>query len=110
MTLNFQKEIGSSDSGLVFCLSSFRVLSHNSSAEQSSFSLLPSVKKECFGEPLKPTREPRVLPRLSEFLFGVIRRVWRIIKILRLEHGNQMAQLIFDVAGCRNSIGNLLPQ
>jgi hypothetical protein len=28
-----------------------------------SLSLFPSVEKDCFGEPPKPTREPRVLPR-----------------------------------------------
>ena len=62
-----------------------------------------------FSEPL--TKSPRrLLPRLSEFLFRVIWRVWRIIKILRLKYGNEMAQLIFDVAGCSNGVGNLLSQ
>ena len=42
--------------------------------------------------------------------FGVIRRVWRIIKILRLEYGNKVAEFVFDVAGCSNGVGDLLSQ
>ena len=29
---------------------------------------------------------------------------------LRLDHRNEMAQLVFDIAGCRNGVGNLLSQ
>ena len=29
---------------------------------------------------------------------------------LRLEHRNEMAQLVFDIAGCRNGVGNFLAQ
>ena len=31
-------------------------------------------------------------------------------RTLRLEHCDEMAQLIFDIAGCRNGVGNLLSQ
>jgi hypothetical protein len=34
-----------------------------SETKKPSLSLFPSVEKDCFGEPPKPTREPRVLPR-----------------------------------------------
>jgi hypothetical protein len=79
-------------------------------AEHSSFSLLPSAKKECFGEPPKSTREPRMLPRLSGLLFGVIRRVWRIIKILRSDYRNEMAQFILNVTGRRDRVSDLFSQ
>src|SRR6266576_637485 len=29
---------------------------------------------------------------------------------LRLEHGDEMAQLILNIAGCRNGVGNFLSQ
>ena len=38
---------------------------------------------------------------------------WYSVKFshtLRLEHGNEMAQLIFDIAGRRNGVGNFLSQ
>jgi len=62
-----------------FSLASIRIFRGQDSLRSLS---LPSVKKECFGGPPKPTREPRALPRLLGFLFSVISRVWRIIKII----------------------------
>jgi predicted DNA-binding ribbon-helix-helix protein len=43
-------------------------------------------------------------------LFGVIRRVWRVIKILRRNDRDEMAQLIFDIARRGNGMGNFLSQ
>ena len=42
--------------------------------------------------------------------FRVIRRVWRIIKTLRFENSDEMAEFVFDVARCSNGVGNLLSQ